>query len=190
MDRSARPLGKVLLEATDINLEMLKAGLAWYYANDSDLPQSDRPLYAGAEREARSARRGLWQDESPQPPWEFRLARKKQQQQQTVASGGSVETAAPGAADASAEPVQASTEPDKNSVPDKEKESDLPSEQADASTSFPKAPRQTVIGDRSTRIYFKFGCPEAEKVSPEQRVRFGSVEDAERAGFKRTPNCP
>jgi endonuclease YncB( thermonuclease family) len=185
MDRSNRPLGKVLLGTTDINLEMLKAGLAWYYANDSDLPPGDRPLYAGAEREARSAGRGLWQDESPQPPWEFRQARKKQQQQ-TVAIGA---PGTPGAEESGSEPAQVATEvaPDKNSVGDKE--SDIPSEQTDAST-FPKPPKQNVTGDRTTRTYFKNGCPEVEKVSPEHRVFFGSIEEAERAGFKRTPNCP
>lgn len=187
MDKQQRPLGKVSLGAVDVNLEMLKAGLAWYYPNDRDLPESDRPLYAGAEREARAAGRGLWQDESPQPPWDFRQARR-QQTTPTNTSGATPDT------------VMASSDsdipPEKNPDNLREKnaasvkEADAPSEQAEASAGFPKAPRITVTGDNSTRIYYKVGCPEGEKVSPQNRVSFNSVEEAEKAGFKRTPNCP
>lgn len=185
-DRSGRPLGKVMSGTMDVNLEMLKAGLAWYYPNDTDLPESDRPLYAGAEREAKAARRGLWQDESPQSPWEFRLARR---QQKSVPPG-----------------TPSTTEPETTaSVTNAEGESDAAAEKAnvavtdpgaaasgegEASASFPKAPRITVMGDNSTHIYYKTGCPEGEKIAPQNRIKFASIEDAEGAGFKRTPNCP
>ena len=182
IDRNGRPLGKVLLGTTDVNLEMLKAGLAWYYANDSDLPESDRPLYAKAEQDARSASRGLWQDETQQPPWEFRAFRKQ---------------AAPTTTAASLEPSQTPDEvvavPEKTGVPDKEnKDSDQPArvDQADASNGFPKPPKESITGDNSTKTYFKSSCPEVEKVAAQNRVSFGSIEEAEQAGFKRTPNCP
>jgi endonuclease YncB( thermonuclease family) len=32
----------------------------------------DRQAYAAAETEARAARRGLWRDGEPVPPWEWR----------------------------------------------------------------------------------------------------------------------
>ncbi|HYO90503.1 MAG TPA: thermonuclease family protein [Pyrinomonadaceae bacterium] len=181
IDRSGRPLGKVLLGTTDVNLEMLKAGLAWYYANDSDLPESDRPLYAGAEQEARRASRGLWQDETQQPPWEFRAFRKQ---------------AVPTTTAASLEPPLTPEDvvvPEQTSAPDKEiknPEQPAPAEQAEAPNGFPKPPKESITGDSSTKTYFKSSCPEVEKVAAQNRVPFNSIEEAEQAGFKRTPNCP
>lgn len=177
MDRNGRPLGKVLLGTTDVNLEMLKAGLAWYYANDRDLPETDRPLYAGAEREARAAKRGLWQDETASPPWEFRQARKQM---------------TPPASRPAAEPALAvSTETTPENAEAADPDVEPVAEQAEASASgFPKAPKIAITGDNSTRTYYKTGCPDLEKVLPQNRVSFGSIEEAEKAGFKRTPNCP
>lgn len=183
VDRNGRPLGKVLLGTTDINLEMLKAGLAWYYANDRDLPETDRPLYASAEQEARRAERGLWQDEAATSPWEFRQARRQ---------------AAPAEAAPQSEPALtvAETVPEKNNIPDKnnvpDKHSDVVPEKAEApaSSGFPKPPKETITGDISTMTYFKSGCPEGDKIASHNRISFSSIEEAEKAGYKRTPNCP
>lgn len=191
MDRSGRPLGKVTLGAVDVNLEMLKAGLAWYYPNDKDLPESDRPLYAGAEREAKAANRGLWKDEAPLPPWEFRQARKQMKpspntesmSEPVISASGSDNPAEKEAAEKSPNPIA-----DKNGASGREEAAT--SEQADASTGFPKAPKISVTGDNSTHTYYKAGCPEGDRVSPQNRVSFGSIEEAENAGYKRTPNCP
>lgn len=202
MDRSGRPLGKVVFGALDINLEMLKAGLAWYYPNDRDLPESDRPLYSGAERDARAARRGLWKDEAPVSPWEFRQARRQRTPAPTQ----------PGMETAMSDPAQVTAaDPDSEKNPDGVAEkggatvsekggsavsdtparvSDPSAEQAEPSSGFPKSPKLTVTGDSSTRTYYKAGCPDLERVQPQNRVAFGSVEEAEKAGFKRTPNCP
>lgn len=191
MDRNGRPLGKVLLGTTDVNLEMLKAGLAWYYANDRDLPESDRPLYANAERDARAAGRGLWQDEGPVSPWEFRQARK---QKQVPGIPGSEPASDPTLTASTAATEKGDEDDPINVAADKvassDKESDAAAEKGDGSTKFPKAPKEMVTGDSSSRIYYKSGCPEVEKVSPQNRITFGSVEDAEKAGFHRTPNCP
>jgi endonuclease YncB( thermonuclease family) len=198
MDRNGRALGKVTLGALDVNLEMLKAGLAWYYPNDRDLPESDRPLYSGAEREARTASRGLWQDEAPLPPWEFRQARR--QQPSTPAVAETTPEPPETAPDATPEkPGDALAAADKSGIPAKNPEQGADQKgvdqtgqggQAEGSTAFPKSPRLTVTGDSTTRTYYKAGCPEGERVLPQNRVSFGSIEEAERAGFKRTPNCP
>ena len=66
-DRYGRILGTVFVDGRDINLEMLKAGFAWHYKK-----YDSNPTYAKAESEARSARRGLWQDKNPTPPEAFR----------------------------------------------------------------------------------------------------------------------
>ncbi len=56
------PDGKLL------NHEILKAGLAWwfkrYYPDDKKL--------ARLEQDARKAKRGLWEQEKPVPPWDWR----------------------------------------------------------------------------------------------------------------------
>ena len=38
---------------------------------------SDRELYSEAEIEAKEARRGLWHDPKPMPPWEYRISKRK-----------------------------------------------------------------------------------------------------------------
>ena len=66
-------VGRILLEQADINAQMLRDGVAWYYQPDeSDLAEADRHLYAACESAARGEQRGLWQDPSPVSPWAFR----------------------------------------------------------------------------------------------------------------------
>jgi len=72
-DRYGRLVGKVYVDNLDVNLEQIRRGLAWHYveyANEQSL--ADRTSYSVTEHGARSARRGLWQDSSPIPPWEWR----------------------------------------------------------------------------------------------------------------------
>lgn len=52
---------------TNINKEMLKAGLAWHYKK-----YSKSEVYAQLENRARKNRVGLWADKSPVAPWNFR----------------------------------------------------------------------------------------------------------------------
>ncbi|QWV95263.1 thermonuclease family protein [Geomonas oryzisoli] len=60
----------VYLDGRNINLEMLNDGWAW--ANRRLLTRGDHPHYMGIERMARARRMGLWAQENPQPPWEFK----------------------------------------------------------------------------------------------------------------------
>ena len=57
----------------DVNRKMIRYGYAWYapYSNDPN------PEYQQAEQEAKAAKRGLWADDNPIPPWEWRKSRKK-----------------------------------------------------------------------------------------------------------------
>lgn len=72
-DRYGREVGKVLVDGVDANLEQLKRGMAWHYkAYVREQSPRDRVLYSEAEEIARMGRVGLWRDETPQPPWEFR----------------------------------------------------------------------------------------------------------------------
>ncbi len=67
-DRYGRTGGVVLLpDGRSLNHELVRAGLAWMYrryTNDQSL--------SDLEEEARVARRGLWADPHPVPPWEWR----------------------------------------------------------------------------------------------------------------------
>ena len=72
--RAADDYGRLvaIVHLGDINLNevLLRNGLAWEYSHH----HGDRRLKA-IEAEARSARRGLWAQSKPQPPWEFRKRR-------------------------------------------------------------------------------------------------------------------
>jgi len=72
-DRYGRELGKVLAGSKDVNLEQVRAGMAWHYkAYERTQTATDRQDYAGAENAAKAAKRGLWVDADPTPPWEWR----------------------------------------------------------------------------------------------------------------------
>ena len=68
-DKYGRILGTVYIDGLDVNLEMLRVGLAWHYKRFDSTP-----AYAAAESEARQNRRGLWSDSNPIPPEQFRHA--------------------------------------------------------------------------------------------------------------------
>lgn len=76
-DKYGREVGKVLVGGVDANLVQVQRGFAWHYkAYEREQPATDRKVYADAENEARAARRGLWAEAEPMPPWEFRHQRK------------------------------------------------------------------------------------------------------------------
>ena len=78
VDRYGRKVGKVLVDGADANLIQVERGFAWHY-KDHEREQSanDRKLYEAAELAAKSARRGLWRDAVPVPPWEWRKAKRE-----------------------------------------------------------------------------------------------------------------
>lgn len=66
-DRYGRTLGRVYCDGTDANAEQVRQGMAWVY----DKYVTDHSLYR-LQDEARTAKRGLWVDVNPLPPWEWR----------------------------------------------------------------------------------------------------------------------
>lgn len=70
-DRYGRTLGRLKLGAVDANEEQIRSGMAWVY----DKYVVDRSLF-GLQDEAKLARRGLWADPEPVPPWEWRQSRR------------------------------------------------------------------------------------------------------------------
>lgn len=67
VDRHGRVLGDTYFEGTYINLEMVKAGMAWHYKEYSN----DEQL-ANAEIGAKKNKNGLWKDARPIEPWRVR----------------------------------------------------------------------------------------------------------------------
>ncbi len=67
--------GKVMLNDTDIGGQMIRDGVAWFDRTaERLLSDQDRQLYSKCEELARGEHRGLWADQSPVSPWEFRAA--------------------------------------------------------------------------------------------------------------------
>lgn len=77
-DRYGRTVGKILVDGQDVNLEQVKAGLAWWYrAYAKEQSPEDQGRYERAEESAQVSKRGLWGDPNPVPPWEWRQSRRK-----------------------------------------------------------------------------------------------------------------
>jgi len=76
LDRWGRTIGHVIVDGLDTNLAMLEAGMAWHY---KEYDKNKR--LAEAENGARAARRGLWQNSDPVPPWEWRRLGKAERDQ-------------------------------------------------------------------------------------------------------------
>ena len=73
IDRFDRTIAAVFLDdGKELNLEILKAGLAWHFER-----YAKRQDYADAEEAARKGGIGLWADKAPTPPWEWRQERRK-----------------------------------------------------------------------------------------------------------------
>ena len=69
-DKYGREVCVISKESMDINLEMVKKGAAWAYRKYLKSPYASE--YIDAESKARDKGLGLWQQNNPQPPWEFR----------------------------------------------------------------------------------------------------------------------
>lgn len=72
-DRYKRHICTVMHEGQDVCLSQLASGMAWWYRKYAgEQTKQDRTTYAAAEEEAKSARRGLWAEQNPVPPWDWR----------------------------------------------------------------------------------------------------------------------
>jgi endonuclease YncB( thermonuclease family) len=73
IDQYGRTVAGLRIGETDICLEMIRRGLAWQFKQyEHEQTPAERSLYAEAEAAARREKMGLWKDERPTPPWEFR----------------------------------------------------------------------------------------------------------------------
>ena len=67
-DRYGRTLARMTCAGVDANAEQVRRGWAWVYVRYAP---KNSPLYA-LERDARLGKRGLWADDEPVPPWDWR----------------------------------------------------------------------------------------------------------------------
>ena len=69
-DRYGRLVGQLFhsKEGYDINASMVCAGYAWWYERYAP----DSQALSDCQVEAKQAPKGLWEDEDPMPPWEWR----------------------------------------------------------------------------------------------------------------------
>ncbi len=75
IDRYNRLVALVTVFKRLVNEELINAGFAWVYTRYCDRPICER--WKVLEYGAREARRGLWADPNPIPPWEFRRQERK-----------------------------------------------------------------------------------------------------------------
>ena len=77
-DRYGRLIGKILVDGQDANLAQVADGMAWHYKEYAqEQTADDRARYAQAELDARNARRGLWAEPDPIPPWAWRKMKRE-----------------------------------------------------------------------------------------------------------------
>ena len=71
-DRYGRTVARVICDGVDANEEQIKRGMAWVY----DKYVRDQSLYSIQDK-ARASKIGLWADNKPIKPWEYRRANKR-----------------------------------------------------------------------------------------------------------------
>lgn len=75
-DRYKRIIGRIELDGVDVNLEQIHRGLAWHYKQYMNEQHIDERLaYVMAEEAAREKRIGIWSENAPVAPWEWRRAK-------------------------------------------------------------------------------------------------------------------
>ena len=76
VDRYDRWVGRITVNGVDVSRAVIAQGMAWHFAfYKREQPADERVGDAEAEQAARLERRGLWVDDAPVPPWDFRRMR-------------------------------------------------------------------------------------------------------------------
>lgn len=79
-DHYGREVAQISLDGRDVNLAQVRNGHAWHYVSIAKKKQNRNGFgdYSAAESQARRKRAGLWQQNSPTPPWTFRRNQRSQ----------------------------------------------------------------------------------------------------------------
>jgi endonuclease YncB( thermonuclease family) len=211
--RSKRPVvAKVTANGADVGLAQLTAGWAWFIRGkpfkDGD---NDRRQYGLAETEAKTAKRGLWQDAEPLTPAKYRKQAKEAAfgpapplDEQIVGNkvtrkyhmphcagykGVALKNRALFATATDAEKEGYTLAGNCRATPKpKPKPVAATNEAAPASPAL-SAEDAPFVGNKNSKIYHKRGCPGYKRVTPLNAVGFLTSEAAEAAGYRRAKNC-
>ena len=156
-----------LLGGTNVSHTLVKDGWCWWYRKYAP---GDTVL-EGLEKDAREAKKGLWADPAPIPPWVYRKAGRGQAPDLSdlVPFGAETEGSTPSRGPPASSPLLGvSVEPDL----------------ASSTSPYP------VIGNRKSHIYHLPDCPNYSQVASKNRVSFNSAAEAEEAGYQVAGNCP
>jgi endonuclease YncB( thermonuclease family) len=66
-DRYGRWIARLSVDGIDVNRQMVASGNAWVYT-----AYSKDPSMAEAQKDAQAAKLGLWSQDNPVPPWDYR----------------------------------------------------------------------------------------------------------------------
>ncbi len=78
-DRYQRKVCRVSVEGRDVGLEQVRVGAAWWYRlYAKEQTVAERREYGEAADQARTGKLGLWREQSPVPPREWRRSQRKQ----------------------------------------------------------------------------------------------------------------
>ena len=69
MDGYGRMVAHLAIDGRSINEEQVRRGMAWDYSN-----YHSNKIYIALQDEAKKAKRGLWAQADPTPPWQWRKA--------------------------------------------------------------------------------------------------------------------
>ena len=73
-DKDGRTIGQVILpDMSNLNIVLISAGLAWWH--ETYAPEDK--ILMDVQKSAKAAKRGLWADPNPVPPWEWKSESKK-----------------------------------------------------------------------------------------------------------------
>ena len=154
-----RTLADVLLsDGTNVNQERVKQGWRWWYRKYAPLDAELEKL----EKNARDAKKGLWADPAPIPPWVFRKAKRGQSFDLSDLVPSESESESNAAS--RGPPLRGAVRPDHS----------------------PDAPASPypIIGNRKSHIYHRPDCPNYSQVAPQNRVAFNSAAEAGAAGYR------
>jgi endonuclease YncB( thermonuclease family) len=73
-DNNGQTVGQVILpDMSNLNIVLISAGLAWWF--ESHAPEDK--ILQDVQKSAKAAKRGLWADPDPTPPWEWKKGVEK-----------------------------------------------------------------------------------------------------------------
>jgi endonuclease YncB( thermonuclease family) len=73
-DKSGQTVGQVILpDMSNLNIVLISAGLAWWH--ETYAPEDK--ILMDVQKSAKDAKRGLWADPNPVPPWEWKGVSEK-----------------------------------------------------------------------------------------------------------------